>query len=97
MSGRYHGSPMTKHLPLPVDADHFDRWLALFEATAREVCRPEAEQHIVERARRIADSLELGIAGFHGVRLGRDERFRRTINPIQSGVSVTIGPMESTR
>ena len=21
MSGRYHGSPMTKHLPLPVDAD----------------------------------------------------------------------------
>src|SRR5258708_8503803 len=27
MSGRYHGSPMVKHLPLPVDADHFDRWL----------------------------------------------------------------------
>src|SRR5512141_499617 len=24
MSGRYHGSPMTKHLPLPVDAANFD-------------------------------------------------------------------------
>src|ERR1043165_245640 len=38
MTGRYHGTPMAKHLPLPIDADHFDRWLDLFEATAREVC-----------------------------------------------------------
>jgi hemoglobin len=75
MSGRYHGSPMTKHLPLPVDAAHFDRWLALFEETARKVCPPEAEAHFVERARHIAESLELGIAGHHGVRLGRGERF----------------------
>jgi hemoglobin len=75
MSGRYHGSPMTKHLPLPVDAAHFDRWLALFEETAREVCPPDAEAHFVERARRIAESLELGIAGRHGVLLGNGERF----------------------
>ena len=34
MTGRYHGTPMAKHLPLPVDAGHFDRWLALFEQTA---------------------------------------------------------------
>jgi hemoglobin len=77
MSGRYHGSPMVKHLPLPVDADHFDRWLALFETTAREVCPPQAEAHFVERARRIATSLELGIAGGQGVLLGIGERFRR--------------------
>src|SRR4249919_2494403 len=70
MSGRYHGSPMAKHMPLPVDADHFDRWLQLFEATAREVCAPEAATHFVELARRIAASLELGIAGTHGVMLG---------------------------
>ena len=42
MSGRYHGSPMARHLPLPVDAAHFDRWLALFEETAREVCPTSA-------------------------------------------------------
>jgi hemoglobin len=78
MSGRYHGSPMTKHLPLPVDAVHFDRWLALFEDTAREVCPPEAEAHFVERARRIAESFELGIAGRHGVLLRSGERFRDT-------------------
>lgn len=77
MSGRYHGSPMVKHLPLPIDADHFDRWLALFEVTAREICPPEAEAHFVERARRIAASLELGIAGGQGVLLGIGERFRR--------------------
>jgi hemoglobin len=68
---------MVKHLPLPVDAEHFDRWLALFEATAGEVCPPEAEAHFVERARRIAASLELGIASGEGVFLGRGERFRR--------------------
>jgi hemoglobin len=76
MSGRYHGSPMAKHLPLPVDATHFDRWLALFEETAGEVCPPEAEAHFVERARRIAESLELGIAGRHGVLLGSGQRLR---------------------
>lgn len=76
-TGRYHGSPMTKHLPLPVDADHFDRWLALFEETAREVCPPRAEAHFIERARRIAESLELGIAGRHGVLLRSGERFRQ--------------------
>jgi hemoglobin len=77
MSGRYHGAPMPKHLPLPVDAAHFDRWLELFEATAKEVCPPEAAEHFIERARRIAASLELGVAGVNGVLLGLGERFRR--------------------
>ena len=76
MSGRYHGAPMPKHLPLPVDAEHFDHWLALFEATTKEVCPPQAQAHFMERARRIAASLELGIAGVHGVLLDVGERFR---------------------
>src|SRR5215203_5275453 len=77
MTGRYHGQPMRKHLPLPVDGRHFDRWLALFEATARELCPPKAADHFIERARRIAESLELGIAGTHGVMLGKGERLHR--------------------
>jgi hemoglobin len=76
MSGRYHGQPMQKHLPLPVDGGHFDRWLALFEATARELCPPKAAVHFIERAHRIAESLELGIAGAHGVMLAKGERFQ---------------------
>ncbi len=77
MTGRYHGTPMAKHLPLPVDAAHFDRWLALFEDTAREICPAAAAAHFIERARRIASSLELGIASTQGVLLGTGERFRR--------------------
>ena len=77
MSGAYHGRPMPKHLPLPVDARHFDRWLELFEATARDLCPPAAADHFIERARRIAESLELGIAGSNGVLLGKGERYLR--------------------
>jgi hemoglobin len=77
MIGRYHGTPMAKHLPLPVDADHFDRWLELFEQAAREICPPEAAVHFIDRAQRIAASLEFGIAGSQGVMLGKGERFRR--------------------
>lgn len=78
MSGAYHGQPMEKHLPLPVDARHFDRWLEIFEATAREVCAPPAAEHFIERARRIAQSLELGIAGSRGVLLKPGERYHDT-------------------
>jgi hemoglobin len=77
MTGRYHGTPMVKHMPLPVDAEHFDRWLALFEQTANEICPPHAAAHFVERARRIASSLELGVASGQGVMLAVGERFRR--------------------
>lgn len=75
MSGRYHGQPMAKHLPLPVDARHFDRWLELFEKTARDLCPASAADHFVMLARRIAESLELGVAGAHGVLLRKGERF----------------------
>lgn len=78
MSGRFHGNPMAKHLPLPVDGQHFDRWLTLFEETAEEVCPPPAAAHFIERARRIAESLELGIASHNGVLLGKGERYDRT-------------------
>lgn len=74
LSGAYHGQPMQKHLPLPIDAGHFDRWLALFEETAHEICPPAAAAHFIDRARRIAESLELGIAGARGVLLRKGER-----------------------
>ncbi|HEY1899883.1 MAG TPA: group III truncated hemoglobin [Steroidobacteraceae bacterium] len=66
MSGRYHGQPMAIHLPLPIDTPHFDRWLELFAETAREMCPPAAAAHFIERASRIADSLEFGIAAQKG-------------------------------
>lgn len=76
-TGLYNGRPMPKHMRLPVDAEHFDRWLEMFEATARELLTPVGADHVIVRARNIAQSLELGVANSHGVMLGVGERFRR--------------------
>jgi hemoglobin len=75
MSGRYHGQPMTLHLPLPIDGRHFDRWLALFADTAREVCPPLAAERFMVLSRRIGESLELGLAASCGVVLRPGERY----------------------
>jgi hemoglobin len=85
MTGRYHGQPMRKHLPLPVDGRHFDRWLSLFEATARELCPPKAAAHFIERAHRIGESLELGIATAQGKMLAPGERLRRDEIDVPAG------------
>jgi hemoglobin len=66
MSGRYQGRPMQAHAPLPIETAHFERWLDLFEATALELCPPVAATHFIERARRIADSLEMGLSASRG-------------------------------
>ncbi|MGE3907576.1 MAG: preprotein translocase subunit TatC, partial [Reyranellaceae bacterium] len=66
------------HLPLPIDSRHFDRWLELFAETARELCPPKAAALFVDRAQRIAESLELGIA-IAGGRL--PEKGQRLIRP----------------
>jgi hemoglobin len=66
MSGRYHGQPMQAHFPLSIGPMHFDRWLALFEQTVSEVCPPAAATVFMEKARRIADSFEIALAGRRG-------------------------------
>lgn len=81
MSGAYHGQPMQKHMPLAIDSRHFDRWLALFAETARETCPPEAADYFVRRAKMIAESLELGVAGANGALLAKGERFVRGEKP----------------
>jgi hemoglobin len=83
MSGRYHGQPMVTHLPLPIDTPHFDRWLEIFAETAREVCPPAAAAHFLERAQRIAESLDLGIAVQKGEIKPMRMRPRRTWPPSQ--------------
>lgn len=66
LTGRYHGQPLEAHLPLPLGPLHFARWLALFEQTAREVCTPEGADYLMEKAHRIARSLEMGVAVSRG-------------------------------
>lgn len=66
-SGRYRGRPVPAHVALDIDAAHFDRWLELFEQTARDVCEPSVAEEFIERAQMIAGSLELAVASHNGV------------------------------
>ncbi len=61
MTGRYHGAPMPAHATLPVTWTHFDRWLALFRATAEEICPPAGAALVIDRAGRIARSLHMAV------------------------------------
>lgn len=77
MSGRYKGTPMKVHADLAgISGDHFDRWLGLFRETARDVCPGPAAALFIDRAERIAQSLELGIAVHRGQMLAPGERLR---------------------
>ena len=62
-SGRFHGNPMAKHVAIGnLDHAHFDEWLGLFRDTLEEVVpNPQARAFFAERARRIAESLLMGI------------------------------------
>lgn len=67
MTGAYKGTPMQAHAVLPdITPDHFTRWLQLFGATAMRVCPPDAAAFFIDRAERIAQSLQLGIALHRG-------------------------------
>jgi hemoglobin len=68
MTGRYKGQPMPVHAAISEITDaHFERWLSLFAETAKAVCPPEAAALFIDRSRRIAQSLSLGIAASRGV------------------------------
>ncbi|WID94430.1 group III truncated hemoglobin [Bosea vestrisii] len=61
MSGRYRGKPQQVHMPLPLEMQHFERWLSLFETTVAELCTGPAAFLFVDRAHRIADSLQISL------------------------------------
>jgi hemoglobin len=58
----YQGNPLQKHLPLPVQPKHFDRWLHLFKETVRENFSGEKADEVMMRAE--------SIAGIFQVRMG---------------------------
>jgi hemoglobin len=57
-TGRYKGDPVSRHLQIGIDRPHFDRWLALFAETAREVLSPESATQVIQKSRLIARNLE---------------------------------------
>ena len=61
-TGRYHGNPLAVHRAIAgLEPHFFDRWLALFEESAREVLSPDLADAFVSKAHLIAESLRLGL------------------------------------
>ncbi|MBA2125034.1 preprotein translocase subunit TatC [Hyphomicrobium methylovorum] len=68
MTGRYKGRPMPVHVAIEeITPQHFARWLALFAETVERDCPPAAAKLFIDRSRRIAESLHLGIQASRGI------------------------------
>lgn len=62
-TGRFNGNPMEKHASLvDITPEHFDHWLYLFTKTTRSLLPQNKAEVIIEMARRIARSLQMGLA-----------------------------------
>jgi hemoglobin len=61
-SGRYHGNPVTAHRRLEgITPQLFERWLALFAETCGELFDDSLAATFMDKARRIATSLQLAL------------------------------------
>lgn len=61
-SGRYKGNPVATHKKVVgIEFALFDRWLALFEDTCRELFDEELARAFMLKAERIAESLKLAL------------------------------------
>ena len=58
----YQGSPGQKHITLPVDAAHFERWLEIFFRTIDELFTGEKAAEAKWRAERMAEMFASKIA-----------------------------------
>lgn len=67
-TGRYGGRPMQVHAGIPrLDGAHFDRWLALFQETTERLFVPPAASFLMEKAQRMGQALQQGIAMARGI------------------------------
>lgn len=72
-TGRYSGRPVPKHAQhRHIQQFHFNLWLALFEQTLRDTApTPETIPFFMERAARIAQSLQYALFGLNNLPLNR--------------------------
>ena len=68
MTKRYQGRPVPAHVKIAgLEKPHFALWLAIFETTAHEICPPAAAALFVDRAHRVAQSLQLALDFDRGI------------------------------
>lgn len=68
-SGRYKGSPMAAHIRHmdAINPEMFERWLDIWAETTTDLMSPETAAAMQDKAARIGESLQLGLA-FHADR-----------------------------
>lgn len=67
------GHPFAAHAHLPVEPEHFDRWLDLFRTAARETLTPDMADQAIRRAEHMSASFMTGMFPFKDAR-GRPAR-----------------------
>lgn len=55
-TGRYKGRPLPAHVRLPIEPQHFGRWLELFTETTEELFEPDVAHAFQVKAHQIANS-----------------------------------------
>lgn len=55
----YRGNPLQRHLHLPIDRNHFQRWLMLFKETVDENFQGEKAEEVKIRATAIAGVFQM--------------------------------------
>ena len=70
-TGHYRGNPLAKHQPLPINAAHFERWLALWRETAHAELDAESAELVIGYAERIGYGMRVGM-GLSAHQRGRE-------------------------
>ena len=72
-AGRYSGKPVPAHKKhSTIEKQHFEIWLSLFRATLEDTApKPATVLYFMERAERIAKSLQLALFGIPGLEMPR--------------------------
>jgi hemoglobin len=72
---RYGGHPYPVHQKLPIEPEHFDRWLELFAVATKEHLPPDLAAKALKKATHMAESFKIGIFPF------KDAQGRPSRNP----------------
>ena len=63
---RYEGQPFSVHLNLPIEPEHFKRWLELFVETAKETLPQTQAEQAIAKASHMALCFQSGMFHFVG-------------------------------
>lgn len=63
---RYEGHPFPVHMNLPIEPEHFSRWLELFVETARETLPATQAEQAIAKAAHMSQCFQGGLFPFTG-------------------------------